>query len=82
MFKRRIGPNPHVGATGPGGTSAGSGCPDIWELEDGSIAVIGVRKTSVLRSQLPVGAGCGPDEEIVVLPRSLIINAKGDINVL
>lgn len=77
MFKKRIGPDIHGG--GVGGSASANGCPDIWELDDGNIAVIGIRKTSALISQLPEGAGCGPDEEIVVLPRQLLVGAKSDI---
>lgn len=82
MFKRRIGPNPHESAFGPVTTSSGNGCPDIWELEDGNIAVIGLRKTSSLVGQLPADAGCGPDEEIVIVPRDLMIRAREDLNSL
>ena len=77
MFKRRIGPDPH--ADGGPGTANASGCPDIWELEDGSFAVIGLDVTAKLRGLLPVGASCGPDEQIVILPRSTLTNAKLDI---
>jgi hypothetical protein len=79
MFKNRIGPDPHPEMTASPTTSAGNGCPDIWELESGDVAIIGVRKTSVLSPHLPSGAGCGPDEEIVVIPRSLLLNARDDI---
>lgn len=75
MFKRRIGPDIHATA----GTTGIKHCPDIWELEDGNIAVIGIRKTSVLKGHLPSEASCGPDEEIVVLPRKLVLAAKGDL---
>jgi hypothetical protein len=80
MFKRRIGPDIHIDENGdPTETAAAASCPDIWELEDGNIAVIGIRKTAAFISNLPAGAGCGPDEEIVVLPRSLLLRAKNDI---
>jgi len=79
MFKKRIGPDIHKGE---GNSSGASGCPDIWELESGDIAVIGLRKTSEFLGLLPEGAGCGPDEEIVVLPRSLIKQASKDISKL
>src|SRR2546423_626411 len=37
-FIKRLGPDPHAG----GAKTAGcSGCPDIWELENGDFAVIG-----------------------------------------
>lgn len=77
MFKKRIGQNPHE--TGPLTPSA-SGCPDLWELENGDIAVIGIRKTSILKHYLPKDAGCSIDEEIVVIPRNILINAKKDIS--
>lgn len=79
MFKRRIGPDLHAGG---GSTGAAEGCPDIWELENGDIAVIGLRRTMGLLSALPAGAGCGPDEEIVVLPRSLVLGARKDLTQL
>jgi hypothetical protein len=79
MFKRRIGPDIHGGS---GSTGAAEGCPDIWELENGDIAVIGLRRTTSLLAALPAGAGCGPDEEIVVLPRRLVLGAREDLTKL
>lgn len=75
-FKRRIGPDPHAnGAT----TVALDECPDICETESGDFAVIGIRITDTSKSQLPPTASCGPDEEIVLVPRTLLINAKANI---
>lgn len=74
MFKKRIGPDPH--AKGP--TEATKGCPDVWELDDGSFAVIGFRAPE-LASLLPEGASCGPDEQIIILPRRVLVDAKNDI---
>lgn len=79
MFKRRIGLDPH-GREGVR-TPNLHNCPDIWELDNGDFAVIGLRKTGVLRANLPDGANCGPDEEIVVLPRSVLTSARSDIPV-
>jgi hypothetical protein len=76
MFKKRIGEDPHANGRM---TSGGNGCPDIWELLDGNFAIIGARKTSELKSLLPESASCGDDEEIVVIPRNLLIGAKNDI---
>lgn len=76
MFKRRIGPDIHADDRDSSGASS---CPDMWELENGDIAIIGLRKTAVLSAHLPADAGCGPDEEIVVLPRDLVLRAKKDI---
>ena len=76
MFMRRLGPDPHAG----GAKSVGcDGCPDIWELDNGDFAVIGIDITEAARIKLPPTAGCGPDERIVCVPRSLLVNAKRDI---
>lgn len=76
IFKRRIGPDPHHGGLL---TAGASGCPDLWELADGDFAVIGFQKTRQLKQHLPDSASCGHDEAIVVIPRSLLINAKSHI---
>jgi hypothetical protein len=73
MFLRRIGPEPH------GYCAQTAGCPDIWELDNGDFAVIGLDITDVAASKLPPTAGFGPDERIVRLPRNLLVNAKRDI---
>lgn len=57
----------------------GRGYPDIWELADGSFAVIGVDITATAAGQLPATASCGPDERIVRLPRGVLMGAKHDI---
>ena len=75
-FLRRIGDDPHAN----GAKSSGcSGCPDIWELENGDFAIIGIDMTAAVIEKLPPTAGCGPDERVVRLPRSLLVNAKRDI---
>ena len=79
MFLKRIGPDPHA----HGAHSVGcDGCPDIWELADGDIAVIGINITGAARAHLPPTAGCGPDEQIVRLPRSVLLNARRDLSKL
>jgi len=75
-FVRRVGPDPHAHGQQ---TPACSGCPDIWELSNGDFAVIGIRVTASLREGLPASAGCGPDEEIVILPRRILTGAKSSI---
>ena len=76
MFLRRLGPDPHEN----GAKSVGcSGCPDIWQLDNGDFAVIGIDITDAAVSKLPPTAGCGPDERIVRIPRNLLVNAKRDI---
>jgi hypothetical protein len=77
MFKRRLGLQPDAGDSQD--SSGAQGCPDIWELENGNIAVIGIRGTANLKAVLPIGANCGVDEEIVILPRSVLLAAQKDI---
>lgn len=75
-FTKRIGPDPHEN----GAKSVGcQNCPDIWELDSGDFAVIGIDITDAAMSKLPPTAGCGPDERIIRLPRNLLLNAKRDI---
>lgn len=79
MFKKRLGPDPHA----DGRKSVGlNGCPDLWELDTGDVAVIGIDITSECLGRLPATAGCGPDERIVRVPRSVILAAQPDIAAL
>jgi hypothetical protein len=75
-FLRRIGPDPHANGAR---TIALNNCPDIWELESGDFAVIGIDITATAKPKLPPTAGCGPDERVVFIPRNLLLNAKADI---
>jgi len=75
MFLRRIGPDPHAGGLQTPGCS---GCPDIWELENGDFAVIGGDITD-LAPRLPATASCGPDERMVRVPRRILVGAKSAI---
>ena len=76
MFLRRIGPDPlENGAK----TAACQGCPDIWELEDGDFAIIGIDITEKALPMLPPTAGAGPDERVIRIPRGLLVTAKRDI---
>ncbi|MEU2069500.1 hypothetical protein [Streptomyces anulatus] len=74
-FKRRLGKS----ARELGATSSGPECPDIWELENGDIAVIGRDLTDSLGARLPDGVFIGPDERLVVIPRRMLVAAKADI---
>lgn len=78
-FKHRIGPDPHANGAK---TAALDGCPDIWELEDGNFAVIGIDVTERVHGRLPESAGCGPDEKVVLLPRELVLKARSDLSKL
>lgn len=75
-FRRRLGPRPQAEGAHCVGCDS---CPDIWELESGDFAVIGLDITETAKPTLPQTAGCGPDERIVLLPRKLLVNAKRDI---
>jgi hypothetical protein len=74
-FLRRIGPDPHANGAQ---TIAVQNCPDIWELESGDFAVIGIN-VSELADRLPPTASCGPDERVVLIPRNLLVNARSSI---
>lgn len=75
-FLRRLGPDPHANGAQ---TPALRGCPDIFELESGDFAIIGVDITAAAAPKLPSTAGCGPDERIVLVPRKTLVLAKSDI---
>jgi len=75
-FRRRLGTDTHAANALCVGCD---GCPDIWELESGDFAVIGVDITAAAKATLPASAGCGPGERIILLPRNLLVNAKRDI---
>ena len=76
VFRRRIGPDPHANGAQ---TIALQNCPDIFELESGDFAIIGIDITTGAAAKLPPSASCGPDERIVFIPRNLLVNAKPDI---
>jgi hypothetical protein len=76
MFLKRLGPDPHANGAQ---TIALKGCPDIFELENGDFAIIGIDITETSVKHLPPSAGCGPDERIVRIPRKTLVLAKTDI---
>lgn len=51
---------------------ADKSCPDCFELEDGSFAILGADVTDELRHSLVDGASCNEGERIVMIPRSLM----------
>lgn len=75
IFLRRLGPDPHANGAQ---TAACQGCPDIWELDNGDFAVIGL-DISHLAEKLPPTASCGPDERMIRVPRNVLVSAKRDI---
>ncbi|MFB9968243.1 hypothetical protein [Sinosporangium siamense] len=54
-------------------------CPDVWELENGDVAVIGRDLTHAYLPQLPSGVRISADEKLVVIPGSMLRAAKSDI---
>ena len=74
-FKRRLGKS----AMELGATNSGPECPDIWELGNGDIAVVGRDLTGTLGTRLPDGVSISSDERLVVIPRRMLIAAKADI---
>ncbi|MFD0408155.1 hypothetical protein [Kitasatospora sp. NPDC127116] len=72
---RRLGKSP----TELGTTGGRDGCPDIWELDNGDIAVIGRDLTEAYRTGLPEGAVINEHERLVVIPRITLLSAKADL---
>lgn len=54
-------------------------CPDIWQLSNGDIAIIGRDLTEHYGSQLPRGMALGPGERLVIIPGNMLSAAKTDI---
>ncbi|MDH6138089.1 hypothetical protein P3T35_000066 [Kitasatospora sp. GP30] len=54
-------------------------CPDIWELDNGDIAVIGRDLTENYRGNLPEGVFLASGERLVVIPGAMLSAAKADI---
>jgi hypothetical protein len=74
-FSRRLGKSAEeLDATG-----GRDGCPDIWELDNGDIAVIGRDLTASYQGRIPADARVAADERIVVIPRRTLLAAKPDI---
>jgi hypothetical protein len=62
------------------GSTSGATCPDIFELEDGSFAVIGKLSVPALYEALhSFGAVLDEDETVVRIPRQVLLDAKKDI---
>lgn len=74
-FVRRLGKS----ARELGVSGNDDGCPDIWELSDGDVAVIGRDLTAEYAARLPGDVTVAPDERLVVVPRAMILAAKEHI---
>ncbi|MPZ80522.1 MAG: hypothetical protein GEV28_09040 [Actinophytocola sp.] len=55
------------------------GCPDIWELSNGGVAVVGRDLTDAYAGRLPEGVTVVHDERLVVIPHAMLVAAKTDI---
>jgi hypothetical protein len=75
LFVRRLGKS----AAELGHSNGTDECPDIWQLDNGDVAVIGRDLTSAYAAHLPPGVAVGPDERLVVIPGSMLSAAKADI---
>ena len=74
-FKRRLGKS----ALELGDTNNQQTCPDIWELTNGDVAVIGRDLTDNYATKLPQGVSVGVDERLVIIPGNMMRVAKADI---
>jgi hypothetical protein len=82
-FARRLGKPAEEVAVGPAGsgpsTDGRTGCPGIWELDNGDVAIIGRDLTDSYQQRLPAGASVRHDERLVIIPGNLLTSAKADI---
>jgi hypothetical protein len=75
LFERRLG----MTAQELGNSKDTDDCPDIWQLTNGDIAVIGRDLTVAYSAKLPVGVSLAADERLVVIPGNMLSAAKRDI---
>ncbi|WP_405798586.1 hypothetical protein [Streptomyces sp. NBC_01506] len=75
LFERRLGKT----AQELGNSKDGTDCPDIWQLDNGDIAVIGRDLTVDYSVNLPSGVSLAADERLVVIPGNMLSAAKKDI---
>lgn len=74
-FHRRLGKT----AAELGESRTNNDCPEIWQLDNGDIAIVGRDVTAAFADRLPADLRIGDDERLVVIPRSMIVAAKPDI---
>lgn len=75
LFERRLGKT----AQELGNSQDKQDCPDIWQLDNGDIAIIGRDLTADYSKSLPPGVSLSPDERLVVIPGNMLSAAKKDI---
>ncbi|MDS1270758.1 hypothetical protein RIF23_10645 [Lipingzhangella sp. LS1_29] len=74
-FRRRLGKS----ALELGDTKGDPTCPDIWEMRNGDIAVVGRDVTEAYQGRLPSDVSISHDERLVIIPRDMLLSAKPDI---
>ncbi|MBO0802593.1 MAG: hypothetical protein J2P25_05895 [Nocardiopsaceae bacterium] len=74
-FRRRLGKT----AAELGESRTNNDCPDIWQLDNGDIAIVGRDVTDAFADRLPADVRVGGDERLVVIPGSMLAAAKPDI---
>ncbi|MEV7088366.1 hypothetical protein AB0O07_21170 [Streptomyces sp. NPDC093085] len=75
LFERRLGKT----AQELGNSKDRTDCPDIWQLNNGDIAIIGRDLTEAYATHLPTGVSLAADERLVVIPGNMLSAAKRDI---
>ncbi|RLK61880.1 hypothetical protein [Actinokineospora cianjurensis] len=76
-FARRLGKP--AALLDPPQSGVRDGCPEIWAMDNGDVAVIGRDLTDVYRSYLPDNVRIADDERLVIIPGNLLSSAKPDI---
>jgi hypothetical protein len=75
FFARRLGKSAEDEKLSTGNKT----CPDIWQLSNGDVAVIGRDLTVEYADRLPEDVSLGVDERLVIIPGIMLSNAKKDI---
>ena len=73
MFIKRLGQN------GRQLCSTGAQCSQILEMQTGDYAVVGQDITDAAKAAMLPGAGVGPNERVVMVPRRVFVDARPEI---
>jgi hypothetical protein len=74
-FARRLGKS----AKELGLTNGEDNCQDVWELDNGDIAVVGRDRTDAYADRLPEDVRLVADARLVIIPGIMLRSAKEDI---
>jgi hypothetical protein len=69
MFLRRLGQSGRQLCLG------GHFCPQVLEMNNGDLAVVGLDITTEAIKSMPPGPGVGPTERVVRIPRTVVLAA-------